>query len=533
MKNKIFLTLISILIGFSIKAQLTACAYTTCTPRIPFSNTDYFQIYEAAVYSPTNGACSYTTCSPIIPFTNSDLLQIYGALISRPTSTGSGNITGLITQGPGIVITGTGTSVSPYTVTATGGGTLSFPAGEFVYGTGAGLTSTNVVKFQDNIFSAPNVSVSSTQTVGALVNKNGASAGFVYQNTNGTQTTSTVAVPSFSQVLGAGAQVNGTSIQWLNASINGITHNQVENSIGIVSEQITNTVTGANILDRRTPNNINFQVNQTSTQNSGVYINQSASTFSIGGQSSFAGAQYYSNYAPNFTARSLVDKNYCDSIAAKSTPTVPAGLLAIGDGTNALTSNSLLAFVSNTLTSPSFSATGRSNFGSLTLSTPLNSVYVSEASYWSGKQNALTFSTSITASNVVAATFSASGTSTLNNLVVPIGKTITGRKIRQEGTGASFSAGSLLFSELGADFVASPSLTGNVTTITIAGTPYNGQLLELQLTDNGTARTLAWPSVSFYGSLLPTTTVPTKTTFVFLEWRSSVSKWLCVGSLTE
>jgi hypothetical protein len=224
---------------------------------------------------------------------------------------------------------------------------------------------------------------------------------------------------------------------------------------------------------------------------------------------------------------------YTINVASGSTPTLQAGLLAIGDGTNALTSNILLAFVSNTLTSPSFSATGRSDFGSLTLSTPLNSVYISEASYWSGKQNALTFSTSITASNVVAATFSASGTSTLNNLVVPIGKTITGRKIRQEGTGSSFSAGSLLFSELGADFVASPSLTSNVTTITIAGTPYNGQLLELQLTDNGTARTLAWPSGSFYGSLLPTITVPTKTTFVFLQWRGSVSKWLCVGSLTE
>jgi hypothetical protein len=531
MKNKIFLTLISILIGFSIKAQLTACAYTTCTPRIPFSNTDYFQIYEAAVYSPTNGACSYTTCSPIIPFTNSDLLQIYGALISRPTSTGSGNITGLITQGPGIVITGTGTSVSPYTVTATGGGTLSFPAGEFVYGTGAGLTSTNVVKFQDNIFAAPNVSVSNTQTVGALVNKNGASAGYVYQNTDGTQTTSTVAVPSFSQVLAAGSVCNGANITWLNNVNKTIT--DTKNIFGQTQYQTLSNVTNAYSLIVYNSDRIQHYVSNGGFTTDGTYVLHALNSYSIGGQSSFSGAQYVSNYAPNYTARSLVDKNYCDSIAAKSTPTVPAGLIAIGNGTNALTSNSLLAFVSNTLTSPSFSATGRSDFGALTLSTPLNSVYVSEASYWSGKQDALTFSTSITASNVVAATFSASGTSTLNNLVVPIGKTITGRKIRQEGTGASFSAGSLLFSELGADFVASPSLTGNVTTITISGTPYNGQLLELQLTDNGTARTLAWPSGSFYGSLLPTTTVPTKTTFVFLEWRGNVSKWLCVGSLTE
>jgi hypothetical protein len=77
------------------------------------------------------------------------------------------------------------------------------------------------------------------------------------------------------------------------------------------------------------------------------------------------------------------------------------------------------------------------------------------------------------------------------------------------------------------------SLAQAVTSVTMTGTPYNGQLLEIDFSDNGTIRTLAFGS-QFYGSLLPTATVVGKTVYAFFRYvAGSTNKWLCVGSLTE
>ena len=65
----------------------------------------------------------------------------------------------------------------------------------------------------------------------------------------------------------------------------------------------------------------------------------------------------------------------------------------------------------------------------------------------------------------------------------------------------------------------------------LSGTPNNGDLLEIRILDNGTARAITWGS-SFASTTttLPTTTVISTTLRVLVEYNSSSSKWECIGT---
>jgi hypothetical protein len=66
------------------------------------------------------------------------------------------------------------------------------------------------------------------------------------------------------------------------------------------------------------------------------------------------------------------------------------------------------------------------------------------------------------------------------------------------------------------------------------GTPANGQRLIIRITDNGTARTLAWNAIyRAIGSALPTTTVINKTVYVGLIYNSLAARWDCVAVAQE
>lgn len=70
------------------------------------------------------------------------------------------------------------------------------------------------------------------------------------------------------------------------------------------------------------------------------------------------------------------------------------------------------------------------------------------------------------------------------------------------------------------------SMTTNLT-----GTPVAGDLVEFQITDDGTARAITW-GASFEGTTanpLPTTTVISTMLRVLLEWNTVASKWDCVA----
>jgi len=76
------------------------------------------------------------------------------------------------------------------------------------------------------------------------------------------------------------------------------------------------------------------------------------------------------------------------------------------------------------------------------------------------------------------------------------------------------------------DIFTVTALTKGATFAVPAGTPVNGQGLVIRIKDNGTARTLAWNAVYREGdTILPTTTVISKTMFLGFMWNSTDSKW--------
>jgi hypothetical protein len=66
-------------------------------------------------------------------------------------------------------------------------------------------------------------------------------------------------------------------------------------------------------------------------------------------------------------------------------------------------------------------------------------------------------------------------------------------------------------------------------TSSLTGTPVDGDLLEIRITDNGTARAITW-GASFGSTTvtLPTTTVISTMLRVYLEWNATASLWQCV-----
>ena len=70
------------------------------------------------------------------------------------------------------------------------------------------------------------------------------------------------------------------------------------------------------------------------------------------------------------------------------------------------------------------------------------------------------------------------------------------------------------------------SMTTNLT-----GTPVDNDLMEVQITDNGTARAIAWGAsfASSSNATLPLTTVISTKLRVLLQWEAGPSKWVCVA----
>lgn len=76
------------------------------------------------------------------------------------------------------------------------------------------------------------------------------------------------------------------------------------------------------------------------------------------------------------------------------------------------------------------------------------------------------------------------------------------------------------------------ALATAITSVSITGTPVDGQKLLIRIKDNGTARAIAWgASFSSSGSgTLPTTTVVNKTHLVGFIYDSTAAKWVCMAA---
>jgi len=82
-----------------------------------------------------------------------------------------------------------------------------------------------------------------------------------------------------------------------------------------------------------------------------------------------------------------------------------------------------------------------------------------------------------------------------------------------------------------ADIVQITSLAQAITSMTtnLTGTPYDGQMIMWQITDNGTARAITWGAsfVSTTGATLPTTTVISTMLRIITQYNSVTSKHEC------
>ena len=114
---------------------------------------------------------------------------------------------------------------------------------------------------------------------------------------------------------------------------------------------------------------------------------------------------------------------------------------------------------------------------------------------------------------------SASGTTTLSN------KRITRRVVivTQSATPS-----------INTDITDVASITGlaqAITSVSVSGTPVDGDMLIVRITDNGSARAISWGS-SFEASTvaLPTTTVASAMLMVGFAWNTATSKWRCIAS---
>ncbi len=67
-------------------------------------------------------------------------------------------------------------------------------------------------------------------------------------------------------------------------------------------------------------------------------------------------------------------------------------------------------------------------------------------------------------------------------------------------------------------------------TSSLTGTPVNGDMMMIQITDNGTARAITWgASFASANATLPTTTVISTLLRVLVQWNSTTSKWECIA----
>lgn len=81
------------------------------------------------------------------------------------------------------------------------------------------------------------------------------------------------------------------------------------------------------------------------------------------------------------------------------------------------------------------------------------------------------------------------------------------------------------------DRISITALAVAITSFTVTGTPVIGDALVVDITDNGTARAIAW-GTSFEPSTisLPTSTVAGQKLTVSFDWNPASSKWRCMGN---
>lgn len=110
--------------------------------------------------------------------------------------------------------------------------------------------------------------------------------------------------------------------------------------------------------------------------------------------------------------------------------------------------------------------------------------------------------------------------------------TLTNKRITKR-TGTTASSATPTINTDNIDFYSITALAAAITSFTtnLTGTPTDGQVLWIAITDNGTARAITW-GATFEASgnvALPTTTVISTRLDVGFVWNAATSKWRCVA----
>lgn len=126
----------------------------------------------------------------------------------------------------------------------------------------------------------------------------------------------------------------------------------------------------------------------------------------------------------------------------------------------------------------------------------------------------------------------ASGTLTASNITDLGSATVTfTNKRNTPRDGSTTSSATPTINTDNVDQYRITALSTAITSMTtnLSGTPTEGQILVIEITDNGTARAITWGSSFENGGLvnLPTTTVVSTLLGVVLKWNSATSKWRC------
>lgn len=110
-------------------------------------------------------------------------------------------------------------------------------------------------------------------------------------------------------------------------------------------------------------------------------------------------------------------------------------------------------------------------------------------------------------------------------------QTLTNKRItRRQGSTASSATPTINTDNY--DCYQITALAAAITSMTtnLSGTPTDGQELDLEILDNGTARAITWGASFASGpGVLPTTTTVSKILFVKLRYNSTRAKWICMA----
>lgn len=517
-----------------------------------------------------DGAQTFGTTANYALYVNSGLTSLQGGLTVVGTTTLATTLTGILQTNSGVVSTitvGSGLTFSGGTLSATGGGSgtvtsVTSPNGTISVATGTttpaidiDLTHTNVwtgsQTFTDNAFT---VQDDIDNTKKAMFTISGITTGTtnMYGLPNATGTLVTLA--NIAQTFTGAITVSNTFTTNAITSTLGTGTGSLTANVGIGSTISGNTktvnlgtggssgsITNINISSATSGALGTLQINtptiNVATLNAGGLVKATVTTGALSIAS--AGTDYL---APTGSGSGLsgvvlsvvgttnrITSTGGQNPAIDISATFEALLGKVGNPLSqfaATTSAQLAGIISDE------TGSGALVFGTsptLTTSLLMSSGF---SMNWNASNVVLTHSSGVLTLSTGDLQITTAGSNTASVVTVGGTTTLTGKRItKRTGTVASSSTPTINTDTV--DFYSITALAAAITSFTtnLSGTPTEAQTLWIAITDNGTARALAW-GTSFEASTvpLPTTTVISTRLDVGFVWNTVTSKWRCVST---